>query len=104
MGATHQPFSSGDWMVTGGKEEEFVARWVDFLKWTKDHMSGFGSASLVCDAENPSHFISFAEWDSRQSLTAWRSSPDFREKLGACRALCDSFRGGDYLLAVSINK
>jgi heme-degrading monooxygenase HmoA len=102
MVSTRQPFASGNWIVSEGKEDEFVTRWLAFLEWTKASSPGLSRALLIRDAENPRHFVSFAEWDSPQSMSHWRSQPDFSTKFGACRALCDDFRGGDYMLAGSI--
>ena len=100
---TKQHLSSGNWVVRAGSEDEFIARWTDFLKWTRDSAKGLGSASLIRASDNPRHFISFAEWDSPDSLKAWRSLPDFALKLGPCRALCDEFNGTDYTLAATVS-
>ena len=103
MSPSAQHLSSGNWIVRAGSEDQFIARWTDFLEWTRDNAKGLVSASLVRASNNPSHFISFADWDSLESLTAWRSTPEFAAKLGACRALCDGFEGANYTLAVSIS-
>jgi len=101
-GFTRENLSSGNWIVRAGSEDEFIARWTDFLQWSRDSADGLGSASLIRAADNPRHFISFAEWDSLESLNAWRSQPDFGSKLMACRALCDDFNGSNYILAASV--
>lgn len=100
---TAQHLTSGNWIVKPGSEDEFIARWTDFLEWTRDNQKGLVSASLVRASNNPGHFISFADWDSLESLTAWRSTPEFASMFGACRALCDGFDGTNYTLAVTIS-
>ena len=96
------PYASGNWIVTQGRESDFVARWEEFLEWTKAEAPGFRWASLIREGEDPRHFVSFAEWDSVDALRAWRGLPAFAEKLGACRALCDEFRGADYEQAARV--
>ena len=103
MTPTKQHLSSGNWVVKAGSEDEFIARWTDFLKWTRESAKGLGSASLIRASDNPRQFISFAEWDTLESLNAWRSLPDFASKLGPCRALCDDFNGKNYTLAATIS-
>src|SRR5712691_7595714 len=95
-------YASGDWIVKEGREQEFVARWQEFLDWTKADAAGLRRAVLIRDSENPQHFISFAEWESPDAPGAWRSLPPFVEKLGNCRALCEKFRGSDYGLAAFV--
>jgi quinol monooxygenase YgiN len=98
----NSPYASGDWMVGAGSEEEFVKRWTEFLEWTRAAFSECRAAHLIQEAQNPRHFISFASWDSADALQRWRSRPEFAQKMGACRALCEDFRGGDYGLAAAV--
>lgn len=95
-------YASGNWFVKQGEEDTFLKRWREFLEWTRDNAPGFSRATLIRDAANPHHFISFAEWDDDSSQNAWRSLPEFTAKLGACRALCDDFQGGSFHRAISI--
>jgi heme-degrading monooxygenase HmoA len=95
-------YASGNWVVTEGNQAEFVARWTEFLGWTREAAPGLRWARLIQDAENPRHFISFASWESLEALRSWRSLPEFPSKMGACRALCDDFRGGDYTVVVTV--
>jgi heme-degrading monooxygenase HmoA len=95
-------FASGNWVVNDGRENEFVLRWTEFLKWTRESARGLRSAHLIQDADNPRHFISFASWESSEAMASWRSLPDFATKLGACRALCEDFRGSSYTVAATV--
>jgi heme-degrading monooxygenase HmoA len=97
-----QSLASGDWHVRPGREDEFVAGWTEFLEWTKANAPGFLGARLIRDAEDGTHFISFAEWASPAVRQAWRGLPEFPIKFGACRALCDEMRGRDYELAAAV--
>lgn len=95
-------FASGSWHVTQGKEEEFVERWTDFLRWTRKTQPALVTAGLIRDERDPRHFISFAEWEHPEARDAWKANREFGEQLAACRALCDTFRGSDYERVVTI--
>jgi heme-degrading monooxygenase HmoA len=95
-------YSSGNWLVISGQEPEFIARWTEFLSWTKQNAPGLVSAQLIQDSEDPHHFISYSSWDSDEALQRWRSMPEFASKLGACRVLCQDFRGTNYRLAAFV--
>jgi len=95
-------YASGDWVVTAGKEAAFIGRWTEFLGWTREAAPGLKWARLIQDAEDARHFISLASWESLEALRSWRSLPEFASKLGACRALCDDFRGGNYMVVVTV--
>jgi heme-degrading monooxygenase HmoA len=95
-------YASGDWVVTAGNEQAFLGRWTEFLGWTRAAAPGLRWARLIQDADNARHFISFASWDSQEALRSWRSLPEFAARLGACRALCDDFRGGDYTVVATL--
>jgi heme-degrading monooxygenase HmoA len=102
MIATETVYASGNWVVTEGREEDFVRRWAEFLQWTRAAFDDFGSAHLIRDEEAPRHYVSFATWKSIERLREWRSRPEFAERFGACRALCDDFRGSSFTLAVVV--
>jgi heme-degrading monooxygenase HmoA len=95
-------FASGNWVVNRGRESDFVLRWTEFLQWTRSCAPGLVSASLIQDAGDSRHFISFARWESQETMESWRSMPDFQVKLAACRGLCDDFRGSSYTEAAVV--
>ena len=95
-------YASGNWVVQRGQETEFVNRWTAFLEWSRAAVRGLSSAQLIQDSEEPRHFVSFASWESSEAMSAWRSMPEFATKLGACRELCDDFRGSSYTVAASV--
>jgi heme-degrading monooxygenase HmoA len=96
------PYASGNWHVTGGKEEEFIERWKEFLGWTRKNHTGLIEASLIRDVSDPSHFVSFACWSDEASRDGWRDDPEFGSHFAACRSLCDDFYGNDYTRTVAI--
>jgi quinol monooxygenase YgiN len=89
-------YSSGDWRVIPGSEDAFITRWTEFLEWTWGRAHGFLSAHLIQNPQDPTHFVSFAEWESMEALIDWRGLADFPVRLDACRALCEDFQGSNY--------
>jgi heme-degrading monooxygenase HmoA len=95
-------FASGRWLVTEGKEEEFLQRWTEFLRWSKAEASGFIEAHLLRDSESPRSFISLSEWTDAAARQGWKEQPAFRTHLDAARGLCDEFSASDYELATEV--
>lgn len=62
-----ESYASGDWMVSEGREDEFVSRWLEFLRWTRENADGFKEATLIRHVSDSRHFISFAQWDSDEA-------------------------------------
>jgi heme-degrading monooxygenase HmoA len=98
-----RPYTSGDWQVTPGREEEFAKAWTALAEWSKAEVSGAGSVTLVRSNDDPSHFMSFGSWDSIDSINAWRQRPEFAEHFGRCREACDSVRAGTFTVVVSFD-
>jgi heme-degrading monooxygenase HmoA len=103
MSKLGQPYTSGHWTVKPGSEEEFIARWTEFTEWAMQEAPGAESFYLIRDEADPQRFISFGAWDDYDSVSAWRNRPEFVEMLGRCRALCDDFQAGDFVLAATPN-
>ena len=95
-------WSSGRWQVKQGNADEFIARWREFLTWTKEAHRGFLGARLVRDLGNPDSFVSFAAWQDLDSMRAWQGSPEFKERFDAAYALCEEMQAGGYELVVDV--
>lgn len=96
MARTGGRYTSGDWRVKQGNEPEFIERWTEFVTWAKENSSGANEFFLIQQADDPQHFLSFGKWDDQTAVDAWRQSPDFVERLGRCRELCDEFTAHDF--------
>jgi quinol monooxygenase YgiN len=101
MENTGQSYSSGEWLVREGSEEEFIQRWTTFIEWSLDNAVGAESFVLVRSMEESRKFLSLGEWESQQAQEAWREMPRMQVMLGWCRALCDEFDTHRYTLAAS---
>jgi quinol monooxygenase YgiN len=98
---TGQSYSSGEWLVRAGSEEEFVQTWTTFIEWTLNNAQGAGSFVLVRSTEEPRKFLSLGSWESQQAQQAWREMPRTQEFLDQCRQLCENFDTHQYTLAAS---
>ena len=96
-----QSYSSGEWLVQSGSEEEFVERWTTFLEWSLDNAPGAVYAVLVRSTEEPRKFLSLGAWENQEAMEEWREMPQMQELLGQCRELCEEFEFHPYTLAAS---
>ncbi|MEX0881453.1 MAG: antibiotic biosynthesis monooxygenase family protein [Candidatus Saccharimonadales bacterium] len=99
--AVKQTYTSGNWLVQEGKEEEFMRRWKEFAQWSAKNTSGSGDFYLIQETANPRHFLSFGSWENPEAVNSWRQTPEFKDFIGGCKQLCEDFKAGDYTLRVS---
>lgn len=97
-----QPYTSGNWITKAGQEQAFVDEWTAFTRWSLDAAAGAREFTLIQDTSDPRHFISFGVWDRGEAVKEWRSGPEFAQRMGRCRALCDDFVAADYVLAALV--
>jgi len=101
MDMTGRSYSSGEWLVREGSEEEFIQRWTSFIEWTLNEAPGAVSFVLVRSTEEPGRFLSLGTWENQEAQEAWREMPRMQELLGQCRQLCEEVEFHPYTLAAS---
>jgi len=101
MGTSSDHWASGQWAVRAGSEDEFVARWRDWLEWTSTNAPGFRSATLVRNEGDGTRFVSFSDWDDAETRAAWEGSDGFCERMAPLRELCDDVQTGNFRTAAS---
>jgi heme-degrading monooxygenase HmoA len=101
MEKTGQSYSSGEWLVQAGSEEEFVSRWTTFIEWSLDNAAGAESFVLVRSTEDPRRFLSLGAWENQEAQESWREMPQMQELFAQCRELCEEFEFHQYTLAAS---
>jgi len=84
-------YTSGDWLVKPGREEEFIDAWRDLAEWTAAETTQGTRAVLLHDRDEPALFRSFGPWDSDEQVAAWRQSEGFAARIGRIRELLDRF-------------
>jgi heme-degrading monooxygenase HmoA len=73
--------TTGIWLVKPGEEVAFTEAWTRFATWAAT-MPGAQTLRLGRDTADASKFISFAPWIDAASVRAWKSQPEFRERIG----------------------
>lgn len=104
MAKIGQPYSSGNWLVKEGSEEDFVSRWTAFVEWSLKNAPGLESGILIQNSDNSRRFLSLGAWDTAEALQAWRQMPEFQELFEACRELCDEVQVRSYTVTSAPSK
>lgn len=73
-------YTTGSWKPAAGKENAFIEAWASFAAWASGR-PGAGTLRLTRDLRNVDVFVSFGRWDSIDAVRAWKSAPDFRQRL-----------------------
>lgn len=92
-------YTSGDWHVKPGREEEFVTAWHDFAQQSTREIDATGQGTLLRDADDPAHFVSFGTWRDAETVERWRDSETFRTNFARIRELTESSVVKNYELA-----
>ena len=77
----YEIFTHGRFEVEPGNEQAFVEAWSEFAAWASEQ-AGARTLRLTRDVRNPGRFLAFGEWDDAESIRAWKSSPQFKERIG----------------------
>jgi heme-degrading monooxygenase HmoA len=70
-------FTTGNWTVKEGSEDEFTSRWTEFTTWALENSPGAEFFYLIRSDSDPRRFVSVGAWSDRQAVDAWRSSAEF---------------------------
>jgi heme-degrading monooxygenase HmoA len=73
--------TTGIWHAKPGEEDAFIEAWTRFAEWAAS-MPGARILRLGRDTADTAKFISFAPWADAESVRAWKSQPEFRERMG----------------------
>jgi len=85
-----QPYTHTTWHVKPGSEDEFVARWDEWVDWS--HREGLAAAALLLrDAEDPSTFVSFGPWESLAAVRSWRALSGYQQRVARLSEVVESF-------------
>jgi quinol monooxygenase YgiN len=85
-------YTSGDWYVKAGREEEFKDAWRELADWTGADINWRGWAKLMQDKEEMTHFRSIAEWPDQEMVDRWRASDGFQQRIAKIRELVTDMR------------
>lgn len=85
-------YTSCEWIVRPGSEDDFVAAWKALGEWARDEAPGSEWAVLLRDRGDPRRFVSLGPWRSDEALQACGSHPGFVSRLAEIGGLLESFR------------
>lgn len=96
-----ETYSSGAWTDREGEGEAFVEAWTEFARWLRT-MPGAGTARLTRDLSEPQRYLSFAPWGSPEAMQAWKSAPEFRERMAAVQEHVADFKPSEFELVAEV--
>lgn len=99
-----EAYTMGFWTAKAGEEDALADAWNEFAEWIKKTQPGVRTLRLVRDVKEPAKFISFADWDSMDSVSAWKSSAEFKERIGRVKQHTDDFTAAEAELAVRVGE
>ena len=83
-------FSAGDWMVKEGHDDSsFIKAWLGSVDMDPPIEGLKVRPRLLKDLNRPGHYLSVAEWESREAIEAFRARPDFPPAIARIRAHAD---------------
>jgi heme-degrading monooxygenase HmoA len=77
----YEIFTHGRFEVEPANEAAFVEAWSEFAAWASAR-PGAGTLRLVRDVRTAGRFVSVGQWDDADAIRAWKSSAEFKERLG----------------------
>jgi heme-degrading monooxygenase HmoA len=99
-GGVAEIFTTGRWKPNAGKEDAFVEAWTGFAAWASK-TPGAGTLRLTRDLRDVEVFLSFGAWQSIAAVRAWKSAPDFRERLARVLQHVDTFEPSELALVAA---
>ncbi|HEU5315528.1 MAG TPA: antibiotic biosynthesis monooxygenase, partial [Chloroflexota bacterium] len=67
------------------RERDFIQAWLGSVDMDPPIDGLRVRPRLLRDLSRPGHFLSFAEWESREAIERFRTRPDFARVIGAIR-------------------
>jgi len=86
----YEIFTYGRFEVAPQNEQTFVEAWSEFASWVSLR-PGNQSARLTRDVRNAGTLVSVGQWEDAQAVRAFKSAPEFKERLGRLVKLATNF-------------
>lgn len=97
----YEIFTHGRFEVAPENEQAFVEAWSEFAAWASAR-DGAGTLRLVRDVRNPGRFVSFGQWDDADAVRAWKSSSEFKERIGRVVRHAEQFEPTELVTLVRV--
>jgi heme-degrading monooxygenase HmoA len=98
----YEIFTYGRFEVAPENEQAFIDAWSEFAAWasTKD---GSPTIRLARDIRTTGRFVSIGQWENAEAIQAWKSSDEFREKLGSVVRLAAEFEPTELVVSKRVS-
>jgi quinol monooxygenase YgiN len=97
-------YTSGDWHVRPGREQEFVDAWRELAEWSTNEYGPDGWGKLFRDKEDPARFRSLGAWPDERVVEEWRASDGFKQRLAKIRELLEEMSIRTFDLAAEVGR
>jgi heme-degrading monooxygenase HmoA len=97
----YEIFTTGRFEVEQGNEDAFVEAWSAFAAWASEN-AGARTLRLFRDVRNPGRFVALGEWDDAEAIRAWKSSPEFKERIGRVVREAKQFEPSELVTLVKV--
>jgi heme-degrading monooxygenase HmoA len=97
----YEIFTAGRFEVEPGNEEAFVDAWSEFAAWASQR-PGAGTLRLFRDVRNAGRFVSQGQWDDADAIRAWKSSAEFKERIGRVVSQATEFEPTELVTLVKV--
>jgi heme-degrading monooxygenase HmoA len=97
----YEIFTHGRFEVEPGNEEAFVNAWSEFAAWASER-PGAGTLRLVRDVRTAGRFVSFGQWHDADAVRAWKSSAEFKERIGGVVRQATEFEPTELVTLVKV--
>jgi heme-degrading monooxygenase HmoA len=93
---TYEIYTSGRFQVEQSNESAFVEAWSEFAAWVSQR-PGAGTLRLFRDVRNAGRFVALGEWDDADAVREWKSSAEFKERMGRMVREATEFEPTEYV-------
>ena len=97
----YEIFTYGRFEVDPANEHAFVEAWSEFASWASEQ-PGAATIRLFRDVRNPGRFVSLGQWDDADGVRNWKSSPEFKERLGRIVKQAREFEPTEHVTMVRV--
>ena len=97
----YEIYTNGRWEVEPENEDAFVAAWSEFAAWVSQ-TPGCRTVRLVRDVRNAGRFYSNGKWNDAEDVRAFKSSPEFKERIGRVVRHARDFEPTEHVTLVKV--
>jgi heme-degrading monooxygenase HmoA len=98
---TYEIYTAGRFQVDPDNESAFVEAWSEFAAWVSQR-PGAGTLRLFRDVRHAGRFVALGEWDDADAIQDWKSSAEFKERIGRVVRQAVEFEPTEYVTLAKV--